>query len=125
MLATVVALNSEARREREIDVSSHREANRADARTSAEKEPGNHSWDGRSARASVDCWACRALYSLGSLYDSDHLADLIRACETPAARSCRGGWHGTKAYVQGGCVRPSRRPRPEVAEHGRAGRHHR
>ena len=47
---------------------------------SAEKEPGNYFWGGRSAHASVDCWVLqRFCVALASSCDSDHLADLIGA----------------------------------------------
>src|SRR3712207_8415783 len=55
-------------------INDDRETNRADARGSAEKEPGNHFWGGRSAHASVGFWVCSVLWSRTSFYDSDHIA---------------------------------------------------
>src|SRR4051812_16925428 len=72
-----ISASSKARRGKEIN--DDREANRADARGSAEKEPGNYFWGGPSAHASANCWVCSVLWSHNSSYDSAHIADLIRA----------------------------------------------
>src|SRR5215213_2812191 len=56
------------------EINGDREANRADARGSAEKEPKNYFWSGPSAHASVKCWVCSVLWSRTSSYDSDHIA---------------------------------------------------
>ena len=56
------------------EINDDREANRADARGSAEKEPGNYFWGGPRNHASVDGWACSDRWRLTSSYDSDHIA---------------------------------------------------
>jgi hypothetical protein len=55
-------------------INDDRQANRADARGSAEKEPGNYYWGGPRAHASVTCCVCSVLWSPNSFYDSDHIA---------------------------------------------------
>src|SRR5918994_7995692 len=67
-----ISASSKARRGKEIN--DDREANRAHARGSAEKEPENYFWGGPSAHASVGCWVCSVLWSRTSSYDSDHIA---------------------------------------------------
>ena len=70
-------------------INDDREANRADARGSAEKEPGNYFWGGRSAHASVACWVCSVLWSRTSFYDSDHIAADFQGPEsTPYSPEC-------------------------------------
>jgi hypothetical protein len=56
------------------EINYDREANRAHARGSAEKEPGNYFWGGPSAHANVACWVCSVRWSHTSSYDSDHIA---------------------------------------------------
>ena len=64
------------------EINYDREANRADARRSTVKEPGNYLWGGKSAHASVDWWVCSVLWSRNSSYDSDHIAADFQGSES-------------------------------------------
>src|SRR3712207_5364329 len=68
------------------EINHDREANRAHARGSAEKEPGNYFWGGPSAHANVACWVCSVRWGRTSSYDSDHIAaDYKGPKSTPSA----------------------------------------
>ena len=58
----------------EKEINDDRQDNRADARGTAEEDPGNYLWGGPSVHANVDCWVCSVKWELTSSYDSDHIA---------------------------------------------------
>ena len=73
------------------EINDDRQDNRADARGTAEKEPGNHFWGGPSVHASVDSWVCSVMWSLTSSYDSDHIAADSKRWRHPSLRESEVG----------------------------------